>query len=213
MGLEASPRVFTKVLKAVVKFLRITFAILIIAYLDDFLIHANSVHACKLHTEIAILVFQILGFEVNYTKSNLVPSKEIEHVGFIWNSNNMTISLPDEKKCRIVGLANKFLDANGFTANELRSFLGILESIRPVVEVAPLHFRSLQYTMRPLRKGHWHGQKFLGLNPETRAELEWWARVFPTPPFLSAPLQRGSPTVEIMADASGNHGWRDILTA
>ena len=208
-GLEASPRVFTKVLKAVVKLLRITFAMLIIAYLDDFLIQADSVQACKLHTEITILVFQILGFEVNYEKSNLVPSTEIEHLGFIWNSHNMTISLPDKKKCHIVDLANKFLESNGFTANDLRSFLGVLESVRPVVEIAPLHFRSLQHMMRPLRKGHWRGHKFLRLNPETRAELEWWAKVFPTPPFLSAPLQRGSPSVEMMADASGVHGWGD----
>ena len=41
-GLEASPRVFTKVLKAVVRFLRITFAILMIAYLYDFLIQSKK---------------------------------------------------------------------------------------------------------------------------------------------------------------------------
>ena len=206
-GLEASPRVFTKVLKAVVRFLRITFAIRIVAYLDDFLIQAASAKECALHTEIVILVFQILGFEVNYSKSNLAPSTEIEHLGFIWNSVKMTISLPTLKKARIVDLATRFLGDNGLTANELRSFLGVLESVRPVVEVAPLHYRSLQRMLRPLRKGPWRGQKFLFLTPETRLELEWWAKIFPTPPFQSAPLQRGSPTVEMMADASGIHGW------
>ena len=69
-GLGASPRVFTKMISAVVKFLRLTFALLILAYLDDFLIQAESYEKCLLHTEMAILVFQILGFEVNYAKSN-----------------------------------------------------------------------------------------------------------------------------------------------
>ena len=119
----------------------------------------------------------------------------------------MTISLPTLKKARIVDLATRFLGDNGLTANELHSFLGVLESVRPVVEVAPLHYRSLQRMLRPLRKGPWRGQKFLFLTPETRLELEWWAKIFPTPPFQSAPLQRGSPTVEMMADASGIHGW------
>ena len=132
-GLEASPRVITKVLKVVVKFLRISLAILIIAYLDDFLIQAESAQTCALHTEITILVFQILGFEVNYSKSNLVPSTKIEHLGFIWNSVDMTISLPEQKVFRIVTLATAFLEANGLTANELRSFLCVLESVRPVL--------------------------------------------------------------------------------
>ena len=119
----------------------------------------------------------------------------------------MTISLPEEKKCRIISLATRFLDGNGLTANELRSFLGVLESVRPVVEIAPLHFRSLQCMLRPLRKGPWRGQKFLVLTQEARADLRWWVTDFPTPPYLSAPLQRDSPNVEMMADASGLHGW------
>ena len=71
----------------------------------------------------------------------------------------MTISLPEEKKCRIISLATRFLDGNGLTANELRSFLGVLESVRPVVEIVPLYFCSLQCMLRPLRKGPWRGHK------------------------------------------------------
>ena len=206
-GLGSSPRVFTKVLKAVVKFLRHAFAIMILSYLDDFLIQAPDYETCLLHTELAILVFQTLGFEVNYAKSTLVPTRQIEHLGFVWDSVAMTVSLPHVKVSKIVDLASRFLDNGGLTADELRSFLGRLESVRPVVEQAPLNYRSVQYLLRPLRRGHWRGQRFLPLTPDTRRDLEWWRSVFPTSIHLSAPLRRGSWTVDIMADASGNYGW------
>ena len=206
-GLGASPRVFTKVLKVVVKYLRLTFDILIIAYLDDFLIQAEDYETCLLHTELAILAFQALGFEVNYAKSSLIPSTTIGHLGFIWDSVDMQISLPQDKVDKIVGLASHFLDCGGCTADELRSFLGRLESVRAVVHVAALHYRHLQYVLRPLRKGPWRGRRFLPLTQSTREELLWWKLVFPTPPFMAAPLRRGQCTVDIMADASGDFGW------
>ena len=205
-GLGASPRVFTKVLKVVVKYIRMTFDILFVAYLDDFLIQAKDPETCLLHTELTILTFQSLGFDVNYSKSCMVPSTTIEHLGFIWNTLSMEISLPTKKVDKIVSLATAFLANNGCTANELRSFLGTLESIRPVVEVAPLHYRFLQYVLRPLRKGPWRGRKFLPLSQETEQELMWWKEVFPTPPYLAAPLTRGQCSVVLKADASGNFG-------
>ena len=146
-GLGASPRVFTKVLKVVVKYIRLTFNILIVAYLDDFLIQAKDYDTCRLHIELAILTFQSLGFDVNYSKSCMVPATTIEHLGFVWNSLTMEISLPTKKVEKIVSMATNFLANNGCTANELRSFLGTLESVRPVVEVASLHYRHLQYVL------------------------------------------------------------------
>ena len=206
-GLAASPRVFTKVLKVVVKYLRLTFNMLIIAYLDDFLIQAEDYDTSVLHTELAVLAFQALGFEVNYAKSCMTPTTTIAHLGFIWNSVDMVLSLPQEKIDRIAGLAAGFIRNGGYTADELRSFLGRLESVRPVVQVAALHYRHLQYVLRPLRKGPWKGRKFLPLSLLTREELLWWKNVFPTPPYTVAPLRRGQCSVQIMADASGNYGW------
>ena len=206
-GLGASPRVFTKVLRVVVKYLRLTFNILIMAYLDDFLIQAKDYETCLLHTELAILAFQALGFEVNYAKSSMIPATSIGHLGFIWDSVAMEISLPQDKVDKIVGLTSDFLNRGGYTADELRSFLGRLESVRPVVSVAALHYRHLQYVLRPLRKGPWRGRRFLPLSRFTREELQWWQKVFPTPPHLAAPLRRGQCTVGIKADASGDFGW------
>ena len=96
-GLAPSPRVFTKMATAAVKFLKAVFLIWIAGYIDDFLIQADSVEKCRLHAEICILVFHFLGYEVNFKKSVLDPTTKIEHLGFIFDSVAMTISLPEKK--------------------------------------------------------------------------------------------------------------------
>ena len=205
-GLGASPRVFTKTLKAVVKYLRITFNLLILAYLDDFLIQAATYEECLLHTELAVLVFQCLGFEVNFSKSSMVPAQQIEHLGFLWDSVRMEISLPSDKRQKIIEQSQSFLDKGGCTADQLRSFLGRLESVRAVTAQAPLHYRALQYLLQPLRKGSWRGQRFIPLTREARMDLEWWVQVFPLEQHQTSPLCRGDVTLTVKADASGNYG-------
>ena len=206
-GLGASPRVFTKTLKVVVTYLRIMFNMLILAYLDDFLIQAPTYEECLLHTEIAVLVFQCLGFEVNYSKSSMIPSQKIEHLGFIWDSVSMEISLPSDKMQKIVDQSLSFLAQGGCTADQLRSFLGRLESVRAVTAQAPLHYRALQYLLQPLRKGSWRGQRFIPLPRAARQDLEWWVHVFPLKQHQFSPLTLREVSLTIKADASGNFGW------
>jgi hypothetical protein len=56
-GLWPSARVFTKVTKTIILFLRATFTLLKMGYIDDFLIQAKDLATCILHAEIAVLVF------------------------------------------------------------------------------------------------------------------------------------------------------------
>ena len=92
-GLGPSARVFTKLMTAVIIFLRTEFGIIIVAYIDNLLIQAADNQTCRLHAEITILVLQDLGYGVNFEKSALIPSKTAEHLGFIWDSNKMLVLL------------------------------------------------------------------------------------------------------------------------
>ena len=80
-GLGPSARIFTKLMAAVIVFLRLRLGILIVAYIDDLLIQASDKQMCRLHTEITILVLQDLGYGVNFGKSALKPSKTVKHLG------------------------------------------------------------------------------------------------------------------------------------
>ena len=68
-GLAPSPRVFTKMVTAAVKFLKAVFLMWLAGYIDDFLIQAADARTSRLHAEIAILVFHCLGYEVNFKKT------------------------------------------------------------------------------------------------------------------------------------------------
>ena len=61
-GLCPSASVFTKMMAAVIGFLRKTFNILLVAYIDDLLIQAADKQTCKLHEELVIIVLQDLGY-------------------------------------------------------------------------------------------------------------------------------------------------------
>ena len=204
-GLASSPRVFTKMVTAAVKFLKVAFMIWLTGFIDDFLIMARDPYLCLLHTHICILVFHILGFEVNMKKSSLIPSTKIEHLGFIFDSQAMTLILPQEKIDKVVGLVSGYLERNFISADQLRSLIGRLESVKPAVELAPLHYRSLQQMLRPLQQGDWCGSQVLQLTLGARLDLVWWRKLSTS--SATAPLTRGSFTVTVKSDASGTFGW------
>ena len=102
-GLTCSPRVLTKVLKPVVAFIRITWGILITIFMDDMLIQASSIDKCIRYSHIVIIVFMSLGFGFNWKKCDLIPKQQITHLGFDFDTRQMTISCQTEK---VTGLRN-----------------------------------------------------------------------------------------------------------
>ena len=77
-GLNFAPRIFTKLMKPVYSTLR-TRGHISSGYLDDSFLLGD------------------LGFNVSGEKSITHPTQVIEHVGFVLNSVNMTLTLPKEK--------------------------------------------------------------------------------------------------------------------
>ena len=99
-GLSAALRVFTKLLKPVVSFLRQIGCRLII-YLDDILLmHQEGAHLEQI-TQLICQLFGSLGLIVNQKKSILTPTQELEFLGFRVCSMTMRLSLPSEKLRKI----------------------------------------------------------------------------------------------------------------
>jgi hypothetical protein len=71
-GLTASPRIFTKVLKPIIKMAR-TGGIRLVAYLDDLLIMASSKKEALRQKDWLINQLQLHGFIINAKKSCLIP--------------------------------------------------------------------------------------------------------------------------------------------
>lgn len=86
----------TKLRKPVVVLLR-QMGIHLIIYLDDILIMASSKDLLLFHAATTLNLLERLGFIINYPKSQLVPSRQLEFLGHLVYSENLSLSLPGEK--------------------------------------------------------------------------------------------------------------------
>ena len=105
-GLSAAPRVFTKLLKSVVGFLRQNGCRLII-YLDDILMmHRHTDDASEQGSVRTNHPTDLPTVQVNKKKSILTPFQEIDFLGFHVCTTTMRLSIPprkSEKSNRMLG--------------------------------------------------------------------------------------------------------------
>ena len=131
-----APRVFTKLMKPVVAMLRQR-GVRLIIYLDDMLIIAESTSLALHHAASALNLLESLDFVVNYHKSQLIPSQQIEFLGFLVDSVSLSLQLPGEKLRKIRKRCQQLLNVGETSIRELSKFLGLLTSSIQAVFPAP----------------------------------------------------------------------------
>ena len=102
-GLNVGPRVFTRCLKEVIRFFRRDLMIWVSFYLDDLLAQDTDPHRLTRKAEVMVVILQLLGFRVNLEKSDLIPSQRISHLGFEFDTVEVTVSLPMDQTPIIPG--------------------------------------------------------------------------------------------------------------
>ena len=201
-GLTSAPRIFTKVIKAVLSYLR-SFAIKIAAWLDDFLLAAKSADLVKEHTSFTLSTLQELGFVPNFEKSQLVPVQRIQHVGLVWDSVAFTVSIPEDKILAIQSKCQEALSSK-VKLRFLSSILGSLEFFRWGCPIAVLHFRALQRNVNYFLARNLSYDFKVSPSEEARKDLDWWVSCGPSlPPRSLSPF---SEDITLFSDAS-NSGW------
>ena len=148
-GLASAPRVFTKLLKPVLSILR-QGGIRLIVYLDDILLMAPSVEQVLQHAASTLNLLQGLGFTVNYLKSVLVPSQQMEFLGSLVNSLDLSLSLPRDKIRKIQSKCQDLLNTPVTTVRELSKFLGAV----PFSTYAASYNRRFQYCKVAITDDH-----------------------------------------------------------
>jgi len=113
-GLGPAPLVFTKLMKVPVGLLR-RLNIRLIIFLDDILIIGTTQKEVLQHKETVVYLLQSLGFVINTRKSVVVPTQQIEFLGMMINSKEMTVSLPQ-------GKVEKIIPENSQLSDKLLSF-------------------------------------------------------------------------------------------
>ena len=141
--LPSAPRIFTKLLKPIYAWFWQQ-CICCAYYIDDSLNMDKNFQVCLKNTRTIISVLESLGFTINREKSVIVPVQRILFFGFITDSVNFVVMLPEEKVQKIIDFAKLLLGKDCITARLLASFIGLVVNAFYTVLEGPLHYRSLE---------------------------------------------------------------------
>ena len=190
-GLASAPRVFTKILRSVVFFLR-SKGIRCVIYLDDILLLDQDKAKLMEHTATTLSLLEALGFLVNYPKSVLELSQKPIFLGFVIDSVKKELNLPQEK------IEVIFKEAKAIVK---------LQQISGPANWEDVGSPSGNSTCpTPLSEAHsFEEEGFrIGLSQAARKDLEWW--IHNLSEWNGRAVQTPDPTLVIETDAS-KKGW------
>ncbi|CAG7823939.1 unnamed protein product, partial [Allacma fusca] len=121
VGLATAPFVFTKLLKPVVAFLRAQ-GLRLIRYLDDMLLMSSLQEDLSEELTLCANTLTWCGYTINTKKSMFTPVQEIEFLGVLINSKNMTLGTPLDKREKVTQLAQHLLNAEVVKLREIARF-------------------------------------------------------------------------------------------
>jgi hypothetical protein len=143
-GLTSAPWVFTKVLKPLAAQVR-RMGMRVCIYIDDMLILNSQKEAAQKDASLMVYLLENLGFVVNNEKSMLFPSQEMEFLGVLIDSRNMSFSLPRSKVVNIMKECKALVSSTAASQADLAHIIGKMTAAKAAVFQAPLHYRALQH--------------------------------------------------------------------
>lgn len=174
-GLASAPRWFTKIVKVAVAQLRER-GLRMVVYLDDILLINESREGVLADLSFLLTTFESLGFIINWRKSDIVPSRAMEYLGVLWNTELLTCALPGEKVDSIGSSCLNILSLDRVRLSALASVLGSFVWAVAAVPFAQAHCRSLQSQfIKESRRVDGDLTSFCRLTVESRRELLWWS--------------------------------------
>ena len=200
-GLASAPRVFTKVMRAMVAHWRGR-GVRCLPYLDDFLFcFADRATAEKAAGEIEATLLR-LGLSRNTAKGQWVPTQTIDHLGVRIDSVAMRFLATPEREARIREFSGELLHlasrrARMVPKTMLAKFAGLAISTSLAVPLARMFTRTLYDAMAAARTAK------ARLSSAALTDLRWWHA---SDWNDGAPILLPAPELTIATDASDT-GW------
>lgn len=201
-GLSVGPRIFTKVMREVIAYLRYR-GFQSVCYLDDILCISDSYDQCIDNVNETLNLLHCLGFVVNYDKSNLTPQQSCKFLGFIYDSKSLSLYLPPDKRLNIAELVTKFLKLPSCSIREFARLIGILVAACPAAKYAWMYTKILERQKYLALLKHENYEDKIVLSRDILDDLYWWSsNIGTTSNFMRQPNFE----LEIYSDASRT-GW------
>lgn len=202
-GLASAPFVFTKVMKPIINHIR-TRGVSCVIYLDDFLILGSTSDTCSRNICFIASLLISLGFIINWQKSVTSPSREFKFLGFIFNSNDMTMELPLVKRQKILDWIKFFKTHSTCKILKFAQFLGLLTSACPAIKYGWLYTKRLEREkFLALIRNSQNYNSIMCISDAIIKEIYWWENHIYT---SKNDLRRDHFHLEIFTDASLS-GW------
>lgn len=202
-GLSVAPRVFTKIMKEVMSYLRKQ-GYKSVVYLDDILCIGDTRVQCLNNVHATLTILECLGFVVNYDKSSLTPSQVCTFLGFVYDTQHFSISLPQEKRQNIAQMIQKFSKLPKCTIREFAQLIGVLIAACPAARYGFLYTKILErHKFLALQRHNDNYEAKIVLPSSILEDLNWWRdNIFTT----FCPMRTLQYKKEIFTDASRT-GW------
>eukprot|EP01126_Amoeba_proteus_P041576 TRINITY_DN4476_c0_g4_i12.p1 TRINITY_DN4476_c0_g4~~TRINITY_DN4476_c0_g4_i12.p1 ORF type:complete len:530 (+),score=62.30 TRINITY_DN4476_c0_g4_i12:1276-2865(+) len=169
-----APRWWTKVMRAVVKYLR-SLGIRCIIYIDDLIIlHGTGMSQAKKEVEFVVDLLLKLGLTINMKKSILKPTTRVVFLGFVVDSRLMKIFVPGPKIKEIKKMANKLIKEEECTIRVLSSFLGKISAAAEAVLPWRLQTRALLLDKHKMFRDKCNWDSTVHLSKDSIEELQFW---------------------------------------
>jgi hypothetical protein len=121
-----------------------------------------------------IETFEQAGFLINQMKSLLIPTQKILFLGYLIDTVEMKIFLPQEKIRIILAEIQNLLSLVKPKIQSVAHVIGLIVSAFPAIYQGPLHYRSLEEdkTLALFQTQSYQGTMML--SQDSRQELLWW---------------------------------------
>lgn len=184
-GAKLSPGIFHRLTQAVKRMMARKGYDLVVVYLDDFLIMADSKEICAAALHCLIQLLRKLGFAIHWGKV-VDPTTKITFLGIELDSLDMTLRLPEEKLQGFHEELHSFLKRKRATKRQLQSLAGRLSWAAGVVKGGRVFLRRIFDKIRLLR----HASHKTLISLDVRADLLWWFNFLSTFNGRSAVLDK-----------------------
>ena len=203
-GLSSGPRIFTKIMKAVMSHLRAENNILLCFYIDDTILIGRTQAEVRGAVRVTSELLTRLGFTINREKSVTEPTQQIQFLGFRINTVLIRVDIPISKGEELRELITSMLHKTNLTVRDLATLTGKLVATDPGNKWARIRskvlVRALNWNLRDSESNYTAG---CTLTRRVKEGLQFWVENLQGAHRDYA--QRSVDTC-IYTDAS-SHGW------
>ena len=184
MGYSQSPLIFCKLLKVPLSHLREQFGYTNSAFVDDVFMAEDTLPETQENVKDSVVLFDDLGYTVNMIKSHTFPATKKPHLGLIFNSIEMSISLTQEKIEKFLDHAQKILREDKHTIRSVASLIGQMNAARYAVRYGPLHTKALEIAKnKALGSSGKDFEALMTLSKLDKLDIKWWMDTIPQSKF------------------------------